>query len=62
MRYPSNFVLVTAETEADIVSRNPGVGPVLQPPHVSLTSMTPPSSPLNASLIGGPEHSARVCQ
>lgn len=62
MRYPSNFVLVTADVEAELVSRNPGLGPVLQSPHVSLTSLTPPSSPLHTSMMAGPEVPLKVRQ
>ena len=60
MRYPSNFVLVTADVETDLVNRNPGLGPVLQSPHVSLTSLTPPSSPLNGSMMAGAEVPLKV--
>lgn len=49
MKYPSNFVLVTADMEAEVVSRNPGLGPILQQPHIS--SLSPPPSPLAEPTI-----------
>ena len=59
MRYPASFVLVTAETEAELIARNPGfvmssMGTVGGGnPNMSIATLTPPSSPLNTTLGDG---------
>ena len=50
MRYPSNYILVTAETETEMVSRSHGSIPLGTHIGAHITPgmpLTPPSSPLN---------------
>ena len=66
MRYPSTFVLVTADIENEVMARtnvggNVSLHPQLPAPiHQGNLPLTPPTSPLNATFGGGADTPLKV--